>query len=105
MKFFVPNYTDDAKAKAAFEATRKFAGETLGWQISERGVFRLKFRAEGGTVTAQVGQDDPTTGEPVFAILESNAYLVCTHNRGVARGEPVLVGRDEVTEVEYFDLS
>ncbi len=102
MKFFVPNYSDDAKAKEAFEAVRKFAGETLGWQISERAIFSLKYRAEGKTHTATVGEKNPINGQQVLVILKSNAYLVCTHNRGFKRGEPILVGQEEVSEVEYF---
>jgi len=43
------------------------------------------------------------TGEQLVAILESNAYLLCTMNRGVARGEPILVGKSEVVRIEDFN--
>jgi hypothetical protein len=45
----------------------------------------------------------PARREYVVAILKSNAYRVCTHNRGVVRGEPILVGLNEVRRIEHFD--
>jgi hypothetical protein len=45
---------------------------------------------------------DPHVGETVIAILESNSYLVCTQNRGVVKGMPILVGRDDQNEVTEF---
>ena len=41
--------------------------------------------------------------EEVVAILESYTYLVCTYNRGVFRGEPVLVGKEEVKKIINFE--
>lgn len=41
----------------------------------------------------EVCSEHALTGEPVFAILESNSYLLCTPNRGVLGGTPVLAGR------------
>ena len=40
-----------------------------------------------------------------MAILEHEGgpFLVCTHNRGVTGGEPILVGLEEVHNVVYFD--
>jgi len=38
----------------------------------------------------------------VLAILESNAYLICTPNRGGLRGESILVGKDEVSFIADF---
>ena len=49
--------------------------------------------------------DDPKAGEWVVTILETRCgpYLVCTHNRGIVRGEPILVGINEPRSVVYFD--
>ena len=41
----------------------------------------------------------------MIAILESNSYLVCTQNRGVVRGMPILVGREQKNEVTEFQAS
>lgn len=46
---------------------------------------------------------DQVEGEEVVAIFRSNAYLVCTANRGVVRGLPILVGRDEVRNLVLFE--
>jgi len=50
-----------------------------------------------------LGKPDDRVNEEVIAILESYTYLVCTHNRGVFRGEPVLVGKEEVTVIIDFE--
>jgi hypothetical protein len=46
-------------------------------------------------------------GDPqeVLVILEclGGPYLVCTRDRGVQRGEPILVGAGEPYQVTYFD--
>ena len=39
----------------------------------------------------------------VVAILESYTYLVCTYNRGVFGGEPVIVGKEEVKKIIDFE--
>jgi hypothetical protein len=43
--------------------------------------------------------------EEVLVILqaEDGLYLVCTENRGVLRGEPILVGSGEVYQITEFD--
>ena len=52
---------------------------------------------------ATVGEIEPLGGETVVAILDSNTYLVCTPNRGVLRGMPIMVGKQEVFDVEDFE--
>ena len=42
-----------------------------------------------------------TPEEPILMILKSNAYLVCTPNRGVRRGMPYLYGEHQVWDVEF----
>jgi len=39
----------------------------------------------------------------LIAILESNTFLLCTPNRGVLRGEPIMVGKREVDYITDFD--
>jgi len=51
---------------------------------------------------AQVGEHD-IDGEIILAIFESETYVVCTSSRGGFRGDPILVGKREVSSVEYFD--
>jgi hypothetical protein len=72
-------------------------------EIGTRRIFRRRYIHNGKTLTAEVGQAEPLTGEPVLVILDSNPYLVCTPSRGVTRGTPVLVGRHAVLDAVNFD--
>lgn len=100
--FFVPATEDDAQAEQIWEATRAFAKEQLAWEISDRRIFQINYQHGSRPFVAEVGRPDPITGELVIVILESNAYLVCTTNRGVLRGAPILVGKDDIRTVEDF---
>jgi len=102
MKFFVPEAENETEALSVWKATRKFAEETLGWEVSERRIFRISYRHDGKAYSVEVGKPDPRIGEVVLVILESNTYLVCTPNRGVLRGMPILVGRNEVERTADF---
>jgi hypothetical protein len=103
VKFFVPAASTPEQAEEVWNATRKFAGDTMAGPIGARRIFRLSYLHKGKRLTAEVGQPEPLTGEPVVVILDSNPYLVCTQDRGVVRGTPVLVGRGAVSEVVDFD--
>jgi hypothetical protein len=74
MKFFVPGYKDETKAKELFEAVRQFAADTLGWEISDRRVFCLKYSEFGKAHIAPVGQRNQINGELTTVILKSNAF-------------------------------
>lgn len=103
MKFFVPEASTPEQAEEVWNATRRFAGETMAREIGTQRIFRLRYVHNAKSLTAEVGQPEPLTGEPVLVILDSNPYLVCTPNRGVVRGTPVLVGRQAVRDVVEFD--
>lgn len=103
MKFFIPFATDDKQAENVWAATKKFAEENLQWKITDRRIFSIKYTHEGKSYYSEVGKQDLRTGEVVIAILESTTFLVCTPNRGVARGEPMLVGINEVESVINFE--
>ena len=103
MKFFVPRARTPERAEEIYAAIKMFAAQTLGWKISGRRIYSIEYFHNGKDGLAEVGAITNVNGEEVMAILESNAFLVCTLNRGVRRGEPILVGIDEVSEVEEFD--
>ena len=102
MRFFVPEAKDDTQAQAVWEATKRFAEENLKCQISERRIFSITYHRHGEDYYVEVGKPDPRTGEPVLVILESNPYLICTPNRGVLRGIPILVGHDTIERILDF---
>jgi hypothetical protein len=113
MKFFIPDVTDADQAEQIWQATTKFAKQTLGWQVTDRRIFRITYHHGEESHHAEVGKcqqrEDssgrrrPMGAEPVLAILQSNAYLVCTPTRGVLSGMPILVGQDELTWAEDFE--
>lgn len=105
MEFFVPACDSAEEAEKVWEATRTFAQENLGWEVGEKRIFRITGVHDGKAIDCEVGKAEPYEGNTVIAILESNAYLVCTPNRGVLRGEPILVGRQEVDSVIEFDAA
>jgi hypothetical protein len=102
MKFFVPDVENEEKAERLYQATKKFAAETC-WPVADRRIQSIRYKHDGKPFLAMVGEVEPITGEKVIAILESNTYLVCTSSRGVLRGQPILVGKNEVTSVIDFD--
>jgi len=105
MEFFVPACDSTEKAEEIWAATRAFAEDNLGWAISEKRIFRITGVHDGKSIDCEVGKVEPYEGNVVIAILRSNAYLVCTANRGVLRGEPILVGHEEVGSVTEFDTA
>jgi hypothetical protein len=64
----------------------------------------ISYTLEGIDHKAQVGLDCDVNGEAVFAILEGDVvYLVCTTTRGVLQEMPILIGKDDTTNVEEFE--
>lgn len=100
--FFIPDVADPEDAEQVYRAIKAFAHETTGWAIGDRRIFRIRYEHNGKSLVAEVGKPDPLTGELVFAILASNSYLVCTPNRGVRRGMPILAGVPGRRSVEEF---
>jgi hypothetical protein len=103
MKFFIPHTEKPDEAEHVLNAVRTFAATTTGWTITDRRIFRIAFRHNGKDLVDEVGKPDPSNGEVVVAILESNAFLVCTRNRGASLGMPLLVGHDDAYSVAYFE--
>jgi allophanate hydrolase subunit 1 len=106
MKFFIPHAKDEEQKEHFYEAIRKFAKEQLLWDITDRRIFSIHYRHDGKDGYAEVGKREQLggmEGEEVIAILESNAYLICTPNRGFLRGIPILVGKEEAYSVVDFD--
>jgi hypothetical protein len=91
-EFFVPHTESRKQAEEVWQATRKFAEEQLGWAVSDRRIFRIEYRHNGKEEEAEVGKTERRQREPVMVILESQSFLVCTPTRGVAKGEPILIG-------------
>ena len=108
MKFFIPAASDDAEAESDYEAIRKFNSEQMGATISPQRIYKLSGVHDGKIFTATIGEVFERLGEVVVAIIldtKRDCYLICTENRGVARGIPYLSGGNEIKSIEYFDDS
>lgn len=104
MRFFVPDVNDGKKAEEIYVAIIKFAEDSLGWKISNRRIFNITYEYKGKEYHAEVGKISRRVSETITAILDSEAYLICTPNRGVERGAPILVGKSEtITVVDFED--
>ncbi|MDP9470157.1 MAG: hypothetical protein M3Q71_05730 [Chloroflexota bacterium] len=108
-----------AAARKNREGIVKFARQTLGWEVSDQDISSITVMTprliprtprgrslpnEARPVKIEVGKPldnrlSESPGEPVLAILKSNAYLVCTPNHGVLRGEPYFFGTEQVRDV------
>lgn len=102
MKFFIPNAKDKKQAEEVFQGI-KICLKKSGWNITDRRIFSLTYSHYKKKYHSEVGQLDDRVNEEVIAILESFIYLVCTDNYGVFRGEPVLVGKEEVRKIIDFE--
>lgn len=103
MKFFIPTIDTD-KAEDFLENSIIAFIETQGYKILRgKKIYSLIFKHKGETIIEMVGQVSPSNNEPIFAILETDSlYLTCTTRRGIAGGEPMIIGKDDVN-VTYFD--
>jgi len=111
--FFIPGVKEEDKAEAIRVATVKFAEHNGFDDVTDRRIFKLAYRHNGLDYVAQVGLPEsiekdgrpmPPGDEIVTVILETSIlYLVCTMNRGVARGTPIIVGKHDAYSVEDFD--
>lgn len=104
VKFFVPAANDREHSQEVYEKIRQFVAAPH----QERRISSLSWRHNGMQMQCYVGGHLPghyrTGDEPVCAIFDcDNLYKICTTNRGVLRGEPVYAGKDEHSQVSYFE--
>jgi hypothetical protein len=105
MKFFVPFAQDDSTADLIYRKVARRCVESSGIQLTPDRVFALRYRFRESEYLAQVGIPHPP-GEPevVICILASAvAFFICTQMHGVNYGEPIIIPRNLVSDVEYFN--
>jgi hypothetical protein len=74
-------------------ATREFLG---GFAPTEHRVFAFAYRHDSKDCLDIVGRKDRYGMEEILVLLEgSPTFLCCTANRGVLRGEPILIGKSQ----------
>jgi hypothetical protein len=112
MQFFVPDPADPVKAADRAKAERLYASikafaVSQGDSVQERRIYGLTYRHNGKQYHVQVGDVHPLNRELVIAIFRqerpSGCYLICTANRGVVRGGPILAGDNWETHSWDFE--
>ena len=106
VRFFVPTIDDAARAEELYSAICRFNKEQMRAELSPQRIHRVRGVHNGKPFVATVGEPFEVPPEVVVAILldtTRNCYLICTANRGVARGIPYLSGANEIRSVDYFD--
>lgn len=92
-KFFLPHATDANEAESVVASTIKFMAEQ-GYQVTDRRFYSVTYTHDGQKYHDVVGKECRLVGEEVLIILDGGGmFLACTPNRGVLRGNPVLVGK------------
>jgi hypothetical protein len=95
-QFFVPVTESHTESERVWHAIRDFSANSKGWEATNRRVYSVAFRHDGELFHATVGEILAPVGEVVCAILEvETCWMVCTPNRGVIRGGPILIGIPE----------
>ncbi len=101
MKFFVPGAKDDEHSERLYGAIIKYNSDVT--IIHPRRICAIDYMHNGVTFHNEVGKPDPIIDDIVLAILETDdSFYVCTINRGVVRGEPIMVARGEALSVIDF---
>ena len=104
MEFFLPLAKDSVEAESVYTNIAEFINESVKTPCER--VHSLTYKHNGRTMVATVGEDvDTYYKEPapkVIAIFKGSPYKICTRDRGVARGEPILVGEAFTLSVGMF---
>jgi len=106
-EFQVHGAEDDEEAEEVWQGTRQWVEENRG-KVTDKRIYSIRYYDGDDDTTHEVSIGDPVphVGEPAVAIYESEAkdmHLICTPNRGVIRGMPVMVGNHDVRSVTEFD--
>jgi len=96
--------------KEDHEGIRNRVEKTTGWKTTDRRIRSLSYVHDGVSMEDTVGEKQGDNVELIAAIFETKVscqpvYFVCTTNRGVLGGEPILVGENEVIEIKDFDAN
>ena len=89
-------------AEEIYASVRTFMSK-VAFKPNDRRIFSVSYRHNGKNYVSTVGELEPE-GEPVIAIFETHnptLYMICTPNRGVVRGDPILAG--DAYSVTNFD--
>jgi len=106
MEFFFPGAASISAAHRLHGELAEAVSQATGWAVTPTKVFALRYRANEREFLAEVGVIHPPLPDeaPVLAIFHTPAaFLVCTALHGIGETLPVIVGREAVSDVEYFN--
>ena len=104
MKFFIPHLKETSDPEKVFESICRFAETRMGWPMARKlRPYRIEFKRKDETHSVQVGRD-LETGELITSILASTTgFLACTYRDGFLKDVPLIIDREEVEHIEYFE--
>ncbi len=103
MKFTIPGATSSQQAFDIYVGVRKFI-ISKGYRPFFAAVSSLEYTHNGKKEIAEVNEITKINDEKVVLIFEcEKLFLICTSSRGVAGGEPIIIGRNEMIQITYFE--
>jgi hypothetical protein len=102
MDFFLPSAADPDAAEQLIIAVESFTEDATGWSIRPGRASSVEYWEAGELLRATVG--NPFQDEIVQCILNTDRLLViCTENRGIGWGAPIVVDKMAVATVRWFN--
>lgn len=105
MKFFLPGVETPESAELIYDHLKE-KSISIALRVTDKRIYRVLYKRNGRLFNMKVGSPDSIRGEMVIAIFDNGliCYLVFTLNRGVIKGNPYIVGKDETLTIEEFEI-
>ncbi|MBN1186821.1 MAG: hypothetical protein JXB49_31375 [Bacteroidales bacterium] len=104
MKFFLPYIPDSKQAEVTYIEIKTRVSEQMHANITTRRIFSIDYERDQKKYHIEIGQIIKDVKEIAFTIFEcANMYYVCTSNRGVVRGMPLIIDNYEIRLVTDFE--
>lgn len=101
-KFFIPLAKNEQESESVYSNIATFINES----VTDERIFSITYKHNNETMVATVGENvNDYYGESVplvIAIFKGNPCKICLRDRGVVRGEPILVGKDSIISLGTF---
>ena len=105
MRFTIPGATSSQQAFDIYVGVRKFI-ISKGYRPFPAAIASLEYSHNGKKEVAIVNEITKINDEKVVLIFEcEKLFLICTQSRGVAGGEPIIIGRSAIIQITYFEDS
>lgn len=97
-KFFLPYADSEEQAERVYSSIKEFLNTVIGCRHTDDRIYQIKYTHNGVSYTDTVGE--PASLEPtqnVIAIFRgANVSYICTRNRGVENGYPIMCRPDSI---------